>query len=170
MDEQTYRRLIERLIRERSGETVLNGSFLHASIINECMFKNAQSSLSVLTRRFSKDVFGSNAFIAAFKESAKQGCSVRILIECIDDDTISSHPLLDAMLEHSGLEVRKLPCHAADEIECNYTIMDDDSYRFEQDKTEAVAVATFGDKEGFAETLNGHFDWAWENSESVNVH
>lgn len=44
-----YRRRVERLAIERTGEPIANGSVDHASIIIENMFKNAKKQVSILS-------------------------------------------------------------------------------------------------------------------------
>ena len=50
----------------------------------------------------------------------------------------------------------------------HFVVVDDDSYRFESDKTKPSAVAAFGHKEG-AENLNEIYEYLWDQCERVNV-
>ena len=170
LDEQSYRRLIERLARERAGETVLNGSFSHASIINECMFASAGDSLDVLACNFNKEIFGTESFIRAFKKCAENRVKVRILFENAKISELPHHPLFEHFKSHPNIEMKVLPQDIADTITCNYTIMDKDSYRFERDKNKPIAVATFGDVEGFSDELCAHFKTVWSYGNSYSVH
>ena len=169
MDETDYRLLIERLARERTGETVLNGSFSHASVINECMFRNSSSAISVLTRRLAPDVFGTDQFISAFGESGEKGTKVTILVEEASSEYLAEHPLAQALRNHPCVMIRRLSAKHADDVEVNYTIMDGDSYRFERDKRKAVAVASFGGSQSFCGRLKNHFDFYWSESEPISI-
>ena len=169
MTDVIYRLNLERLVRERTGETVLNGSADHASLINECMFAHAHKKIDILSRRLSPEIFGTPSIVEAMNAFArKPGCQLRILVEELAHENVEKHPILTKLDHATSGEVRKIPQAVAEQVDVNFTTMDEDSYRFEQDKRKAVAVAAFGDREGFTKQLSAYFDNIWEVSESFH--
>jgi hypothetical protein len=172
MNSDDYRSHIDRLIREMTGETVLNGSSAHASIIIERMFANATASVAILSRGFDPRIYGSyEAIEQAELLLGDPNRSISILLENVEAETISSHPFvarLGAYLDRGNLSIRKLPTHLADAVGINFAIMDETGYRIERDKTQAVAVASFGDV-NFTTALRKFYSRLWERSELVSV-
>lgn len=169
MNLEDYRGHIDRVIREMSGETVLNGSHTHATILIERMFANAQCSMDILTRKFDPRVFGtSEAIEQAELFLGDQSRKMRILLEEVDSN-FESHPFVHRLRNFwaaGNLEIRALPKHLTTTLNINFAVMDDCGYRFERDKLRPVAVAAFGGTE-FPARLKGFFETLWESSSSV---
>lgn len=170
MNLEDYRGHIDRVIREMSGETVLNGSHSHATILIERMFANAEKSMDILTRKFDPRIFGTSEAIeqAELFLGDKERHS-RVLLEEVDETNLSNHPFISKLkdfLKSGNLEIRVLPKHFADSVNINFAVMDDRGYRFERDKSRPVAVAAFGEAE-FPKRLKEFFDSMWTQSEPI---
>jgi len=165
-----YKDLVDRLARERSGETVLNGSAEHAAVINERMFTYAESTMDILSRRFDPRIYGTEELIEAARLfSGSPERKTRIALEQADAAEFVNHPFAKEFLDNDNIQVRQIPAPWHDAIEVNFTVMDGDSYRFEKDKKEAVAIAAFGDKEGIAHRLSNYFESVWAGSSPISV-
>lgn len=174
MNSEEYRTQIDRLIREESGEVVLNGSHAHAAIILERMFSNASQCMEIITRRFDPRIFGTAETIEQaelFLGVPNRAC--RILVEEINDDALATHPFWEAnrrFAESGNLEIRRIPDAFHKVINFNYAVMDDRGFRFEEDKTEAVAFARFGkDAHDFTVKLKSIFAKIWGLSIPVSL-
>jgi hypothetical protein len=172
MNLEDYRGHIDRVIREMTGETVLNGSHSHATILIERMFANAEHSMDILTRKFDPRVFGtSEAIEQAELFLGDSDRKARVLLEEVDESHLSSHPFIQKLRGFWGpgnLEIKVLPTHLAQGINVNFAVMDDSGYRFERDKSRPVAVAAFGEKE-FPARLKEFFNSLWDMSKPVQL-
>ena len=93
---------------------------------------------------------------------------VRILIEeQVDEEELQKHPFIRNMSRFESLEVRRLKSGVYNP-DFHMMLVDDHSYRFEPDKKEPEAVATFGDRDT-TDHLNGLFEKLWEAGEAVRL-
>jgi hypothetical protein len=172
MNLEDYRGHIDRVIREMDGETVLNGSHSHATILIERMFANASETMDILTRKFDPRVFGtSEAIEQAELFLGDPDRKARILLEEFNDSHLDAHPFIQRLkgfFATEGLEIRVLPKPIAKKVNVNFAVMDNTGYRFERDKSKPVAVAAFGKAE-FPEKLKEFFDALWEMSNPVKL-
>jgi hypothetical protein len=174
MDAEDYRSQIDRAIREMSGETILNGSHAHASIIIERMFAHARECVSILTRQFDPRIYGTSDTIEQarlFLGQPDRRC--RIIVEEFDQASFERHPFVVQLLPYlqdGNLQIIRLKDSLAPIINVNYSIMDDAGFRFEEDKKQAVAFAAFGTgTEKFVKNLRKLFDTLWEKGERLNL-
>lgn len=171
MNIDDYRGHIDRLIRERSEETVLNGSHAHASVIVERMFANANECVNILSRSFDPRIYGANETVEQARlmlgDSQR---TINILVEEFDSHSIANHPFFFKMQRVNGrnLKVRRIPHEIRKAVAINFATLDDYGYRLEEDKSEAVAVANFGDR-NFVSSLRSFFDRLWEVSQPVAI-
>lgn len=165
-----YRNDVERFAKERSGEPFYNSSIDHATVIVEKMFKHAKSEVCVITTRMNGRVFGQDEVVDEVEGFlSDSGHKLRILMEDDLSAVSEGHGFLRAIKRHPNeCEVRKLPERLRDGIEYHFLLADNDSYRFEPNKKEWVAVAAFGDKVG-AERLKGVFDALWMASDDMDI-
>lgn len=165
-----YRESIDQLARSMNGEHVLNGSAEHASIIIERMFNYAQNSMDILTRRFDPRIYGTKELVASASLFAGQpGRKTRIALEEANFKEFKNHLFASELEDFDSIEIRKIPEEFHEAIDFNFSVMDGNSFRFEKDKKEAVAVACFGDKGGFAKSLSEYFERIWEISIPISV-
>ena len=78
------------------------------------------------------------------------------------------HPFFQVCSESPRVELRIASAHVQGLYGFHFVLMDNDSYRFESDKTKAAAVAAFGHREG-AENLEQIYDYLWDQCEPVDV-
>lgn len=171
MNIDDYRSHIDRLIREMRNETVLNGSHAHASVIVERMFANANDGVDILSRTFDPRIYGTyEAIEQARLMVADPRRSIRILVEDIDDDSIKHHPFFSKIqrVVRNNLQVKQIPESLKNAVDINFATLDDFGYRMEEDKSEAVAVANFGDRKTVA-ILKSFFNDLWRVGRPVLI-
>ena len=171
MSLDNYRERVRELALKRDGEPIYNGSLDHAGIIVEQMFVSAHDQVSILTGALNARVYGTASVIEKVDIFlAGSDTTVRILVEA-NEDQITDHPFFERLSKHMGkgdLEVKRVPENWQEFYEYIFLVMDDDSFRFEEDKTKHAAIAAFGDKEG-GHHLTEIFDSLWKAGEPVEV-
>ncbi len=93
---------------------------------------------------------------------------MRILLEDANPDEAKDHRFLEEFADHQNVEIRSVPDELQELYECHILVMDEDSYRFEQDRHKHSAIAAFGDMEG-SKNLRKVFNSLWEFSEPVQL-
>ena len=171
MNSDEYRNLIDRAIRDGSGEPILNGSHAHATVIVERMFAHAKETMRILTRKFDPRIYGTTDTVEQaklFLGDPNRKC--KILIEQISPEALDTHPFMEEMspfLASGNLQICQVPKFARELINVNFAVMDERGFRFEEDKTEAVALAVFGGAGSKLTTsLRVLYDKIWTLSES----
>ena len=164
-----YREKVKEAIAARDGRPVYNRSLEHAAIIVEEMFALARNEIKLFTGRLNADVYGiPSVIIRAEKFLADADHKVRILIEeQIEEGELRKHPFISSMSRFDNLEVRRLKDGVYDP-DFHMMLVDDHSYRFEPDKRQFEAVATFGDEETTGH-LNGLFEQLWKVGDVVQL-
>lgn len=167
---EQYRELVQKLARKRDGEAFYNESLDHAAIIAENMFGHAHDRVSILTGKLDARVYGPETVIEKakiFLVDPKH--SLRILIEDGVEE-LKNHPLMNLIRaiapsdntlgKHGNVEIRQVPDRVKSSYQFHFLVADGDSYRFEQNKAQPVAVAAFGEPKG-ATNLEGIFNRLW---------
>lgn len=162
---EDYREQVERLARERTGESFYNNSPDHASIIIETLLGSAQREVCLLTHALNPDVFAREEIVGAAQKFLSDGThSLKILIESDPSETVSTgHPLAQELVQHSNSEIRMLPAWILSDIPYHFTVADADSFRFEPNKDKWEASAAFGDERS-GRKLQNVFDRLWQIS------
>lgn len=165
-----YREKVEQLARERTGEPFYNSSIDHAAVIIEKMFRHADREVCIISNRLNARVFGQEEVVKEARGFLSDtNHSVRILLEDEAETLSEGHPLVEELRQHpKSYEVRKIPQQLVDVLNYHFTLVDDDSYRFEPDKSKWEAVAVFGDKNGAAK-MRTAFDAIWKASASIEL-
>jgi hypothetical protein len=165
----SYRALVQKLTRERTGEPVFNTSLEHAAVLIEAMFHHGRSSVDILTGKFNPRVYGREDVVEQARLFlAEPERKVRVLMEDSSEEAIKEHPFFAAFSDNSNLQVRLASPQFASVYKFHFTVMDGDSYRFERDKESPAAVAAFGDTEGAA-SMATLFDAMWAVSEPIEL-
>ncbi len=166
---QTYRARVDRMIRERTGKPIFNGSLDHAAIIIERMFAHAKHEMRILTHNLHPRAYAPDETLEqAGLFLAESDKTLQILLESVDPIELRIHPFLRRFGRFPNVEIRHIPPGLIDIYNYHMTLMDEDSYRFEGDRSKPVAVAVFGDIEG-AENLQKIYARLWERSDPVEV-
>ena len=164
-----YREEVKEAISAMDGRPVYNRSLEHAAVIIEEMFALAKKEVKLFTGELNANAYGLPPVrSSAAKFMADRNGKVRILIENqIAVEDLRKNPFIQHMPESASLEVRRL---RTDEYDPEFHMMlaDDRSYRFEPNKKEHAAVATFGDEE-----TTGHlgklFETLWNAGDVVKI-
>lgn len=158
MDE--YLQLIEKAIKNRDGTPLPNGTLDHARMLMEAMFRTASKSLRILTGTLNARVYGTPEAIERAKQFLANPAHTLSIIfeEPFTAEQADRHPLLAAVRHFPNVKLYSLKPELRDRISSHFAVTDEDSYRYEADKTKPSAVAAFGDKEGMAGTLTKTFD------------
>lgn len=164
-----YREEIREAIIAMDGRPVYNRSLEHAAIIIEEMFGLAKDEVKLFTGRLNADVYGTPPVIDRAKEFlVGSGHKVRILIEeQVDEGELRRHPFIRSMSRFDNLEIRRLRLEEYDP-DFHMMLVDQRSYRFEPDKRQFEAVATFGDP-ATTKHLNGLFEQLWKAGDAVQL-
>jgi hypothetical protein len=168
MSPTEYREKVDRLIRSRTGEPILNGSIDHAAILVERMFAHANIRMWILSEGLNARVYGRNTNI----EQAKLFLSnpqheVRVLIETSSEE-LRDNPFTKAFGRYENVHIRRVPSEYQADYEYHFALVDDYGYRFEGDKHRREAVAAFGDEAG-VQHLAQIYTGLWDASEPVNL-
>lgn len=162
-----YRERVKSAAEARNGEPVYNGSIEHAAVLAEAMFAHAQKEVCILSGELNARVYGredvveqANLFLADPEHTAK------ILVEDGTSLDWDNHPLLRAVNDNLNVEVKEVPTALQARYKFHFIVMDSDSYRFEQDKSQPVAIAAFGDVKGGA-NMRKIFTTLWDASTPV---
>jgi len=151
------------------GRPVYNRSLEHAAVIIEEMFALAKNEVKLFTGELNASAYGLPPVLSrAEKFLADRNGKVRILIEKqVADEDLRKNPFIQRMSGSANLEVRRL---RTDEYDPEFHMMlaDDHSYRFEPDKTEHEAVATFGDDET-TDHLAQLFETLWKAGDVAEI-
>lgn len=164
---EKYREQVKIAAEARNGEPVYNGSLEHAAVLAEAMFAHAQKEVCILSGELNARVYGrekvveqANLFLADPEHKA------RILVEDQTSLDWINHPLLKALEDNDNVEVREVPHFLKDRYKFHLIVMDGDSYRYEPDKNEPMAIAAFGDAKG-GENMQNIFSILWNESKPV---
>ena len=159
-----YRKKVKLAASAKTGEPIYNGSIDHAEILTESLFANAQKDICILSGGLNPRVFGTDDVVEQARLFlANPEHTVRVLVEETSVADRDGHPFYDEFWggkERPNIEFLQVPQHIKDIYEFHVIVADGDSYRFEKDKCEPVAIAAFGDKRG-GENLQSAFEALW---------
>ena len=162
-----YRELVRSAVRTRSGEPVYNGSVEHATVLAETFFSNAEREVCILSGDLNPRVYGNPEVVRQAKLFlADAGHSAKFLIEDENNLDFKNHPFLEGVKDFSNVEFRVVPTVVQKSYNYHFMTMDDDSYRFEQDRAKTQAIAAFGDIKG-AKNIKGIFSILWNASKPL---
>jgi hypothetical protein len=163
---------IERVMRaaaERKGEPVFNGSIDHARVIVTAMFKHARESVDIFSCDLNARVYGPDPVLdEAEFFLANKDHKVRILLEKVPDNADQQHPFFKRFFGYTNIETRVLHKDMSRRIDFHLMVADRDSYRFEQDKKNVAAIASWGDPKG-GENLKKIFETLWVLGKDVTT-
>ena len=168
MDE--YRARVRLLASQRNGEPIYNASTDHASIIVETMFAHANEGVCIYSGGMNARVYGREEVVTQAKLFLSNPTHfAKIILESPETVDFREHPFFKAVCENNNVTVRVISSELSKMIKFHFLLMDNDSYRFETDKTTHVAVAAFGDAKG-AREMATLFETLWINSLTLELH
>lgn len=168
---QEYREKVFAAAERRDGqEPIFNGSFEHASVVMEAMFKHANESINILTGWLNPEVYAQHSVVVAARDFMlyHESAQVRILIEDHAEWMIKVHPLILVLNEvaeqtNNAIQIKGVPTSVVDSYNYHFTVMDSDCFRYEDDRSKPAAVAVFGNHDT-ATHLSSIFDAIWDYS------
>ena len=157
-----YRQYVRSLASKRDGQPIYNASVEHASIVIENLFAKAKSRVDVLSGNLNARVYGREPVVEEAKLflASSVNNKLRIILEEDSPEDRAIHPFFKACAKSPSVELRIAPEQVQALYGFHFVLMDNDSYRFESDKTKASAVAAFGHGKG-AENLDQIYDYLW---------
>lgn len=165
----SYRARVRRLAQDRQGDPVYNDTLDHAAIILQNMFSYARESVRILTGSLNPTVYGRAEIVEEAQHFLRKSNDHQIYIlyedkEATDEDRwLKQHSFLSGLMNYrQQIHLRFVPDDWQETYDFHFVVMDDDSYRFEPDKTMFRAVAAFGDRPG-GSNLRRLFDRLWAN-------
>lgn len=165
MTMQNYRKKVRQAAILRDGEPLYNGSLDHAAILTEAMFEHAKDKVCIFSGSLNAHVYADKDVldkIPLFLSESDH--KIQIILENPKSIDEKDHPFILQYKDHDDVEFRELPKEVSDKVTYHFTVMDDDSYRFEEDKNTPSAIAAFGDKVG-GKNLSEVFHSLWNMSE-----
>lgn len=165
-----YEKHVRSLAAKRDGRPVYNASVEHAAVVIENLFSNAMTRIDILSRACDARVFGRMAVVEEarlFLASSAEN-RLRIILEQDSPRNRKIHPFFQMCSDMPNVELRIASQGVQDQYGFHFVVMDDDSYRFEDDKTKSSAIAAFGHKEG-AENLTGIYTFLWDQCSPADL-
>lgn len=170
-----YDRKVGKLMQKRTGEPLFNGTLEHAVVILTRLLKSAEKSICILTGELNRDAYGRDQVLQAAKDFLRHENSERRIQVLVEDaslrsaEEVSKHPFLQAISQSSPqAECRIVPKDKQGLYDFHFIVMDEDSYRFEPDKSKFGAVAAFGDRDN-ALHLKALFEQLWNDSQGEKI-
>lgn len=167
MQLDAYLDKVKLLARQRNGSIFFNDSLEYAASVVEHILAGARWSVSILTGNLNPQVYGSRIVLEKAQQflqvSGRTAGRIRIIMEDISKYT--DNPFLIKLgffqrQEISPIEVRTVSSDVRDRYGFHLLMTDNDSYRFEPDKSNLEAVVSFGDNDG-AIHLGNVFNRIW---------
>lgn len=173
---QEYRNKVVTAANSRDGkDPIFNGSLKHASIVMEAMFRFADKSVHILTGSLNPEVYAQYDVVAAARDFLlyKEDREVRILMEEDVPWLRMTHPLLLVLNQakrerKDAFQVRKVSKSYQEKYKYHFTVMDDDCFRYEEDRTVPAAITVFG-RRASARRLQTIFEIIWKSAKPVEV-
>lgn len=165
-----YRKKVRQAALRRDGAPLYNGSLDHAAVLTEAMFEHGKKSVDIFTGRLNANAFATPDVlekVSLFLSDSTH--KVRVLIEEPEFVDTNDHPFVKKYAKHDDVTFKKLSADVAKHIDYHFTVMDGDSYRFEEDKNIPSAIAAFGDKQG-GKHLSNIFKQLWDISKEYDFH
>jgi hypothetical protein len=165
-----YRELVSRVIRERTGVPIVNGSADHASVIVQECFNNANDHIRLLSNRLDPDCYASEGVRNSVKMFlAHPAHRLEILVEGAMWDpegrfAWEKHPFVETLVpfaqnDHGNnqppqVQLKIVPEALSRLYDFNFLVMDDYGYRFEANRKVPTAVAAFLPQDNIATAQN----------------
>ena len=148
-----------------------NRDISHAAAITCAAFRYAEGTVRLLSHKLDSALYGTRLLknhVAPFL--TKKGASLHILVETdIPDD----HPIWDFIengsYQSQQLKMGRVPSELTQRYQFNYLVVDDFGFRFERDRNEYAAVASFyeSDSQSIIADLIDFFDELERESSNV---
>lgn len=140
-----YTNAVEYHSIKKTGEPIYNNSADHAIVVIDYLLRSAKSRIRILTGRLNRQVYDTLPVVRALDGFLDEGG----VLEVISEEEIGIHSEFRKIAEYSAVEsnVKFYNLDKTKKIDTHFLISDDDSYRYEPNKEDHKAVASFGDIE-----------------------
>lgn len=172
-----YTEYIKGLAKEKSPQLFTNGGIKYASELMAVLFDNTNKEARIFCQGFKPELITTSPYWDALNNYLKDKSKVlKVLVET--DEYAQEEPLklLKAEKEERGNETIQVRVASADTIKaiygkfsgnpCNFSIFDDNKFRFENEPDGYKAFGSFNRKD-YASVLITIFDEAFNKSEDL---
>lgn len=172
-DLKTYSEDLNDKLRNEQPFGTFNRDITHAAVITRAGFQYASSKVRLLSHKLDSALYSTSLLkdhVSPFLD--KEGASLHILVET---DALDNHPIWDFIqdggYDDEQLTIKRVPSDLVERYKFNYLVVDDFGFRFEEDREEYAAVASFheGDSKAMIESLISFFDDLEERSSDARV-
>ena len=169
---EDYKRLVDSARLANDGAVIYNGSIDHAKILVESLFESANKHVRILSGDLDPRVYGTTEVIEKARIFlANPRAKIQILVENLDDEFFRHHTLQRLLGEEvlkDQIEVKRTTVESPYRFDFHMMSADENSYRYEGDKTKPEAIAAFGD-DGVCKNLVSVFDTLWDDTTNVSL-
>ena len=169
-DFEAYSNRINEELSNENPVKVYNKDISHAAVITSAAFRYASTEVRLLSHKLDRALYNENLLENSVAPFLARRGTLHILVET---DLPSTHPIWGFMEEgsysHEQLTIKKVPPELVDRYQFNYLVADEFGYRFEADREEYAAVASFHESDSVStiKDLVGFFDKLERQSSDV---
>lgn len=143
-DLEAYSARINKELSNKSPVRAYNRDISHAAVITSAAFRYASAEVRLLSNKLDRALYNENLLENSVAPFLAGKGTLHILVET---DLPSTHPIWGFMKNgsyiHEQLTIKKVPPALVDRYQFNYLVADEFGYRFEADREECAAVASF---------------------------
>lgn len=164
MIDLAYTNQLEDALKQQKTYSVYNKDLSHAFAIVKTVFLYARVHVRLLSHKLDPSLYGDPDLITSVSTFLEKGAKLDILIE---KEISSEHPML--MLHnkyHDRLAIAVVASDWVSQYKFNFMVVDDFGYRFEHDRSNHMAIASFYDprRKEMITSLKYVFDHLFRNA------
>ena len=165
-----YSSQLQRALEKKESFSTYNRDILHAAEIIILGFRFAEKTIYLLSNELDSRLYGDSRLHEALKKFlGKEDTRLHILVE---RDLPSDHPIIIHTQDFRGrVTLGRVPQKYTENYSFNFMVVDDFGYRFEYNRNEHTAVASFHEEKEkeFCEKLKKFFLSLETVSEIVDI-
>lgn len=175
-----YKAYLEELARTNSSDLFSNGGKEHASILMSVLFNSAQKIVRMYCNGFKPDLIRTEPYWSTLNKFLEDKNKI-LLVLVETKDFLNAEPLqllkkIKSLRQNrETIIVKLIQAKDKDAISshfdsehCNFSVFDDNKFRFEYDPEDFKAIGSFNRKE-ICDKLIPLFDNAFSSSQSIIV-
>lgn len=179
IDLDVYKAHLEQLLRSNSEEMFRNDGREYASVLMSVMLASTKGEMRIYCTGFKPDLITTQPYWNALRNFLNEGKKIKVLCETDEaKDELPMHLLRMEKAKRTDKgsiivklitkEDRRKICESVAEEHCNFSISDDNKYRFEYDPEGYKAIGSFN-RPDTCKFLTDLFDTSFNNSNTVIV-
>ena len=139
---RAYSERLERALREEAPLRLYNKDIIHASTIVLLAFQYAKRRILILSNKLDSRLYGADAILKSIKTFLeKPNVELQVLVE---EEIPSEHPFTLISREFpEQVSIGTVPGEVVEKYKFNFMVVDDIGYRFERDREDFAATASF---------------------------